>query len=31
MITTYPLRPKQNKVTFVIDDALYLADGGATT
>jgi hypothetical protein len=31
MMTTHPLRPKQNKAAFVIDEASYLADGGATT
>jgi hypothetical protein len=31
MIITYPLRPKQNKATFMIDNALYLANGSVTT
>jgi hypothetical protein len=30
MMTTHPLRFK-HKAAFVIDEALYLADGGATT
>lgn len=30
MMTTHPLRPKHN-AAFVIDEASYLADGGATT
>jgi hypothetical protein len=29
-MTTYLLRPK-HRAAFVVDEALYLADGGATT
>jgi hypothetical protein len=30
IIMTHPLRPKHRAI-FVVDEALYLADGGVTT